>query len=764
MNKDDIIKFWKLLDHKNQTELRAIIPQIEVRSHHFSTQEELLELCDKYNGKYNIYLGVNERKEFGTKREDVKNVKIVPIDIDCVTKPASDEDIMKANFIATVIIKDAQAQGFQKPTICFSGNGYQLFFKLPEIILSDNHVEIEEKLQQFQRVLIKKYSDSYIRLDNVGDLPRIMRVPGTYNIKSKTNSKIIELNDTQDPILSSHILSLTSTESTQINSLSEELKNKIKGNEKIGRYMDGELQGKASRSEAEMSLCCLLVQIGLNKEQTFSVMSNCKMGKWQESNVSYRELTYKKAIEIITKEKTVEEGELIFFRNKFSSFMKDKNWSECSEMLCNYVKDRKKIFTTKDDNKSEMWVYDEGVYVPNGKSEIKQLLREVMGSIYSTWHYNQCLGKVEADTFVDAIEFFKIGHMDEVPVMNGILNIKTRELKPFDSDRIFFNKMPVLYNPDASCQKIESFLEDVLSTPDDKLVFYELGGFSLLKTYTYEKAFMLHGSGRNGKGKTIDLLRRTVGASNCVSLPLSSLKSDNFQISGLFGKQLNLAGDLDSKDMKDTATFKSLTGRDLITGKRKFLPDIHFENYAKMVFACNELPMVYDLSTGFWDRWILLDFPYYFADKQKFDSTPEKDRQGWKIRDDKILDKITTPEELSGLLNNFLDGLDRLNKNKRFSSSRGTDEIKNTWIRKANSFVAFCMDMIEEDYDSRISKKNLRKEYSRYCKKHRVGGKSDKMIHAILQEMFGASDEQSMELGQWDRYWTGIKFKEVVVE
>ena len=85
--------------------------------------------------------------------------------------------------------------------------------------------------------------------------------------------------------------------------------------------MKGELQGKASRSEAEMSLCCLLVQVGLNKEQTFSVMSNCKMGKWQEANVSYRELTYKKAIEIITKEKSAEDGELIFFRNKFLSLI-----------------------------------------------------------------------------------------------------------------------------------------------------------------------------------------------------------------------------------------------------------------------------------------------------------------------------------------------------------------------------------------------------------------------------------------------------------
>ena len=119
MDQQQIVDFWKFLGHEKETELRAINLTREIRNHHFVREEELIELCKKYNGSFNLYLGVNERTIGGTDKKDVTKVRIIPIDIDCVKKPASDEDIMEANFIATQIIIDAEKQGFKKPFICF---------------------------------------------------------------------------------------------------------------------------------------------------------------------------------------------------------------------------------------------------------------------------------------------------------------------------------------------------------------------------------------------------------------------------------------------------------------------------------------------------------------------------------------------------------------------------------------------------------------------------------------------------------------------
>lgn len=438
---------------------------------------------------------------------------------------------------------------------------------------------------------------------------------------------------------------------------------------------------------------------------------------------------------------------------------KEKKWAKATEVLVEYILRNNYIYTTKDDIKSEVWIYNQGVYVPQGRSEIKIILRDILQEWYSQYIYGLVINKIEVDTFIDADKFFESRTGNEIAVKNGILNIITKELTPFTPDKIFFNKLPVEFNLDKECLLIDQFLESVLKDKEDKHVFYELGGFCLLGEYRFEKSAMFIGNGRNGKDKSLELIKRLLGAENCCAIPLHSLNENSFTISELYGKRANLAGDIGGQDLKDMGCFKALTGRSLINGKRKFMRDIIFVNGAKFIFACNNLPMVYDLSKGFWDRWILLEFPYTFVTQEEYEKAPNK--EGLKIRDDNIIEKITTSDELSGLLNKFLEGLERLIKNKRFSSTKGSEEIKQLWIRKSNSFIAFCMDKIEDSFDSRISKKELRKEYSKYCKEHKVIPKSDIVIKRTLQDNYGASESQStFQLGEYsDRFWEGIRWK-----
>lgn len=440
---------------------------------------------------------------------------------------------------------------------------------------------------------------------------------------------------------------------------------------------------------------------------------------------------------------------------------REKDWSNASEILAKFILKKMHIYTTKDDTKSEMWIYKEGIYVPQGKSEVKEMLRKILEEHYSTFISNMVLAKIETDTSIEADKFFVISYPGEVPVANGILNIGTLELLPYNPKKIFFSKMPVIFDTSKTCPMIDKFLREVLSKEEDINIFYELAGFALLDDYRYEKAFMLHGDGRNGKGKTIELLKRLFGIDSCCSIPLSSLKTEDFDVSELFGKRLNLAGDIGSTDLKETSMFKSLTGRDLVSAKRKFLKNIHFQNNAKFVFACNELPMVYDLTKGFWDRWILLDFPYTFVTQEDYDKAEDKSKL--KIRDNDIIDKISTPDELSGLLNQALLGLNRLLENKKFSNTRGSEEVKSTWIRKSNSFIAFCWDLIRDEYDGRISKKSLRKKYAEYCKEHKIPPKSEFVVKKVLQESYGAIEIKDQErIGDAvirNDFWEGITWK-----
>jgi len=437
---------------------------------------------------------------------------------------------------------------------------------------------------------------------------------------------------------------------------------------------------------------------------------------------------------------------------------KIKRWDEASELLTKYILSKIKIYSTKDDLKSEMWIYNEGIYIPQGKSEIKKILRTILEEYFSIFIYNKIIAKIEPDTFIDSDKFFKIEYKWEIPVKNGILNVKTLELSPFTNKKIFFNKLPVKYDPDMTCPKIDKFLKDVLKDEEDIKVFYEIAGFGLIKEYIWEKAIMFVGGGRNGKGKSIELLKRLIGVKNCCSIPLSSLNPESFSISELFGKFFNLAGDISNQDLKETSMFKALTGRDLVCGKRKFQNNIYFQNYAKFVFGCNELPMVYDMSRGFWDRWILLDFPYTFVSESEYEKAEDKNLL--KIRDPLIIEKISGSNELSGFLNSALFGLHSLLQNKDFSSTKGSEEIKSMWIRNSNSFIAFCYDYLEESDQDKIMKKDLRKKYAEYCKTHKIKSKSDYVIKRVLQDNYGVSEERFGGFNNmWNWYWVGVKWK-----
>ena len=453
-----------------------------------------------------------------------------------------------------------------------------------------------------------------------------------------------------------------------------------------------------------------------------------------------------------------EEKRIVQLRNDCWQHILAKQDDYATERIVEFIAKDNYIYTTRDDIKSEIWIYDNGIYKPNGETYIREITRRVLLHAFTPQRANKVIAKIEADTFIDADKFFNVNYIDEVPIESGILNIKTRVVDEFNPEKIFFNKLPLIYNAEAKCEVVQKFFSDVLKEEEDVSVAYELFGYSLFKDHPIEKAFMFVGDGRNGKSKFISLLKTFLGAENCCSVPLSQLRSDSTSVCELFGKMANLAGDLNNTSLKETGLFKEITGRDTVGAKRKYLRDLFFTNYSKQIFACNELPKVYDFKPGFWSRWVLFEFPYMFIDKKEYDVL--EDKGNMRIRDTEIIDKLTTEEEMSGLLNAALDGLDRVRKNKDISNSKGTAETKNFWIRNSDSFTAFCLDMIEEDYDGNIERKELRGTFMKYCKAHKIKGASDKGIKATLEDMFGAVEGRKYDGTNQKYVWEGVKFKE----
>lgn len=432
---------------------------------------------------------------------------------------------------------------------------------------------------------------------------------------------------------------------------------------------------------------------------------------------------------------------------------------EATEQIVQEILSKKHIYTIRKDTNAEMWIYEQGIYVPHAKTYIKQFAREKLNEFYTSHLLNEIIAKVEVETFIDEKVFFADDNKEWIAVKNGLLNLKTRELKDFTPELVFFNKLPVEFIPGVDCPLIKKFINEIIEHEEDINIIQELFGYVLYKDYQIEKSFMFLGKGRNGKGQLLELLQRFVGVENTSSVSLQRLCDENsFNIAELHTKLINEGGDIDGGFIETTGMFKQLSGNDMVSAKRKFMSDLHFKNYAKMIFSSNTLPTPKDTSQGFWDRWILLKFPFRFEHEELFLGKSEDELRFFKPRINNVVESFSTDVEMQGLLNWALDGLDRLLAQSHFTFSGATQNVRKRWTQEANSFAYFCELYLEKDFEGMISKEELRGVYSMFCKKNGLDPLSDKFISGFLSREFGVSGGRFRKLDVDIYMWKGVRF------
>jgi P4 family phage/plasmid primase-like protien len=442
------------------------------------------------------------------------------------------------------------------------------------------------------------------------------------------------------------------------------------------------------------------------------------------------------------------------------SSLEKNDINKATEILCRYLESIYKIYTPRHDEKTEMYVYckEMGIVIPCGKSYLMEETRRIVGDVYSRRLVREVLAKVEADTYVDYDSFFQTRNPHEVCLLNGIFDMQQKELRPHDRNRIFFKRLPVLYNPESRCHIWSEVLDVVLPDKESQQCLQECFGYILEDDANRRKTVvMLEGKGDNGKSLLLSGIGQVIGTENCSNISLTQIEKDKFILSELMNKMVNISADLGRTSLKDTGNFKSLSGGDIITAQRKWLPPVEFRNSAKMFFSCNELPRVYDNSTGFWNRWKLFQFKTRFVSDKEYQEASAYDQQVMKIKDSSLQDKLMQPAELSGIFNWMLQGLYRLNERGDFTYCVASESVRMRWMRGSDSFKAFITDCLEVTYGNKILKPNLRNVYAHYTLLHQLQNVGDKAIKMSFDEI-GVTDGQDWSHNGL-RYWDGIRFK-----
>lgn len=357
-----------------------------------------------------------------------------------------------------------------------------------------------------------------------------------------------------------------------------------------------------------------------------------------------------------------------------------------------------------DDKESEIYYYENGIYKIDGEQRIRDIAQRVLGDKANRNNIAEVLSAVKnLGVRVKRNKLNKYPNL--INLKTNIYNIETKETIPHSMDYYFTTQLDIIYNKEAVCPKCLKFFSEV-HKPEDIPIIQELFGYCLYQNYDYHYMYFFLGSGRNGKGTELRLLIAFLGEENIVGDSPQALSEETFAPAHLFGKLADICGDIGSEPIKNSEILKKMTGGDLISAQRKFQHSFNFFNFAKPIWSSNTPPEIIDRSDGMWDRMIHITFPNKFA-------------KGGVGTDPKLDSKLQTPEELSGLLNWAIVGLERLIKNEKMSYSLTTDENMRQYDRKASPVLAFAQDCLETSDDELFEfKTTVRTQHQKYCVKY----------------------------------------------
>ena len=321
------------------------------------------------------------------------------------------------------------------------------------------------------------------------------------------------------------------------------------------------------------------------------------------------------------------------------------------------------------DGGGKLYVYTGGVYVASGDAfiqrKVKQIyVRKARGDKWS----KQKASEVCEFIRVDAPDLWLQPPRDVINLQNGLFHATAGKIQPHTPEHLSPIQLPVRYDPGARCPMWEEFIADVFPG-DGEPIAWEIIAWAMTPDTSIQKAALLLGEGSNGKSTYLRGVVAFLGKHNTAAISLHKLEQDRFASARLLGKLANICPDLPSEHLAGTSTFKALTGGDLFNAEHKYSDSFEFIPFAKLLFSANLPPKSDDPTHGFFRRWVVVPFVASFEDGARNTVARE-------VMDARLAD----PQELSGVFNKAVLALRQLRRTGRFTESetmrRAWDEFR----------------------------------------------------------------------------------------
>ena len=183
---DAALDFLRRFSPEYTLVLTAIAPDGKIDGDTFHPDEfdtSGREFIEKYNGKSNLYFGVNpvrQKVNPKAKKSDIHSLCWLHVDVDPEPGKSIEEEQER-------ILNRLKKYQPHPTAIIFSGGGYQAFWKLKKPVIIKTGKGWDAQIAELERY--NKQLEIDLGGDNCHNIDRIMRLPGTVNLPNEVKKK-----------------------------------------------------------------------------------------------------------------------------------------------------------------------------------------------------------------------------------------------------------------------------------------------------------------------------------------------------------------------------------------------------------------------------------------------------------------------------------------------------------------------------------------------------------------------------------------------
>src|SRR5215212_2308552 len=328
-------------------------------------------------------------------------------------------------------------------------------------------------------------------------------------------------------------------------------------------------------------------------------------------------------------------------------------------------------------------------------------------------------------------------------VENGTLDLRTGSLKEHNPKDLITKLAPVEFDLTAKSPTFDKFLKQILGDKELIAFVQRYLGYSLTGSTKERAMAVLHGVGKNGKSKLVELFQDLLGDYSGVANPNTIMQQRygdatvQYQLAELTGVRFVGMAETKREVQLEESVVKQITGNDTISARSPYGRPFGYGPAFKIWFSTNHKPEIPDGSEAIWDRLKLIPFTKRFEGAGADTDLPEKLRK-----------------ELPGVLAWAVMGCVEWYQNG-LGTAAVVEAATAAYRTETDVMERFMSEVCEFGPDKVVTKAALYEAYEQWCSEEDEEPKTIKAFGSIMKEK-GAVLNFKESKNNKSRIWKGI--------